>query len=280
MDLLQKLEKYSVESSKIDKDLFEKYNVKRGLRNQDGSGVLVGLTNIGDVVGYLREDDKILPCDGHLYYRGLDVNDIVQGFQKDKRHGFDETIFLLLTGKMPDQNELIEFTNYMASLRDLPPYFTKNMLLSLRGQDIMNMLARSVLVMYTTDEDPESKQHSVLLSQCLDLIAKFPVFAVYSYFGMRHSYQRKSLIIRHPEPELSTAENFVYMLKGEKYTKLEADIMDLCLVLHAEHGGGNNSSFTTRVVSSSGTDTYSAISSAIGSLKGPLHGGANIEVER
>jgi citrate synthase len=278
MDIINKLDKYSIDASQIDKELFTRFNVKRGLRNQDGSGVLVGLTNIGDVVGYEKEGEKVIPTHGRLYYRGIEVGDLVNGFQSDIRHGFDETVFLLLSGKLPNSDELAKFTAYLTGLRDLPQYFTKNMILSLRGRNIMNMLARSVLVLYTMDDYAEDQSHMNVLRQSLDLIAKFPVITAYSYFGFRHSYQRKSLVIRHPEPGLSTAENFIYMLKGDKYSRLEADILDLNLVLHAEHGGGNNSSFTTRVVSSSGTDTYSAIAAALGSLKGYLHGGANLQV--
>ncbi len=278
MDFLKDLNQFSINSSQIDKELFNRFNVKRGLRNQDGSGVLVGLTNIGDVVGYEKDGDKVIPCHGQLFYRGINLYDLVKGFQNDNRHGFDETVHLLISGKLPNSEELAATTSYLSSLRDLPTHFTKNMILSLRGRNIMNMLARSVLVLYTMDDKPEDPDHLNLVRQSLDLIAKFPVITAYSYFGMRHSYQRKSLVIRHPDPKLSTAENFIYMLKGEKYSKLEADILDLNLVLHAEHGGGNNSSFTTRVVSSSGTDTYSAIAAALGSLKGNLHGGANLRV--
>jgi len=254
------------------------YNVKRGLRNQDGSGVLVGLTNVGDVVGYDKKGSTIIPSEGRLFYRGISVEELVHGFQKDKRHGFDETVYLLLTGKLPNKEDLELFTSYMAGHRDLPNSFV-NLILSFRGKNIMNMLARSVLVMYTQDDEAENYSHINLLKQSLNLIAKFPVIAAYVYFGFRHTYQRKSLIFRHPDPALSTAENFLYMLKGEDYTRLEADILDLALVLHAEHGGGNNSTFATRVISSAGTDTYSAISAGLGSLKGYLHGGANLQVE-
>ncbi len=278
MDFLKTLDQSSFDSSQIEKELFTQFDVKRGLRNSDGSGVLVGLTNIGDVVGYEKNNDKITPIQGQLYFRGINVYDLVKGFQNDKRHGFDETVYLLLAGKLPNSEDLAATTAYLAGQRDLPSYFTKNMILSLRGKNIMNMLARSALVLYTLDDKAEDNSHLNVVRQALDLIAKFPVITAYSYFGMRHSFQRKSLIIRHPDPTLSTAENFLYMLKGEKYSSLEADILDLNLVLHAEHGGGNNSSFTTRVVSSSGTDTYSAISAAIGSLKGSLHGGANLRV--
>jgi citrate synthase len=277
-EFMQKLEEITVKASQIDKNLFDTYNVKRGLRNQDGSGVLVGLTNIGDVVGYEKKDNQIIPCEGKLFYRGIDVEDMVHGFQKDKRHGFDETVYLLLTGKLPSKDDLELFSSYMAGHRDLPHSFV-NLILSFRGKNIMNMLTRSILVMYTQDDEAENYSHINLLKQSLNLIAKFPVIAAYVYFGFRHTYQRKSLIFRHPDPVLSTAENFLYMLKGEDYNKLEADILDLALVLHAEHGGGNNSTFATRVISSAGTDTYSAISAGLGSLKGFLHGGANLQVE-
>lgn len=277
-EFMQKLEEITVQASQIDKSLFDTYNVKRGLRNLDGSGVLVGLTNIGDVVGYEKKDNQIIPCEGRLYYRGVDVNDLVHGFQKDKRHGFDETVYLLMTGKLPNKNDLELFSSYMAGHRDLPNSFV-NLILSFRGKNIMNMLSRSVLVMYTQDDEAENYSHINLLKQSLNLIAKFPIIAAYVYFGFRHTYQRKSLIFRHPEPSLSTAENFLYMLRGENYDRLEADILDLALVLHAEHGGGNNSTFATRVISSAGTDTYSAISAGLGSLKGFLHGGANLQVE-
>lgn len=266
-------------SSMIDKEIFTKMNVKRGLRNADSSGVLVGLTQIGNVKGYEPKGDGTLNAiEGKLFYRGYEISDLCHGFQGCGRHGFDETAFLLLTGKLPQEDELKFFSDYMKDLRDLPQFFTKNMILSLRGSDIMNMLARSVLSLYT--EDPKAEDYSLRnnLDQSLQLIARFPVFAAYAYFGMRHSYQRKSLIIRHPQHDLTTAENFLYMLKGREYTALEASTLDLCMVLHAEHGGGNNSSFTTRVVSSAETDIYSAIAAAIGSLKGRLHGGANLKV--
>jgi citrate synthase len=277
-DILQKLEELTINASQIDKDLFEKFNVKRGLRNQDGTGVLVGLTNVGDVVGYNKKDDKIIPCDGQLYYRGIEIADLVSGYQKDGRHGFDETVYLLLTGSLPTKENLDMLSSYLVGHRDLPNSFV-NLILSFRGTNIMNMLARSVLVMYTQDDDAENYTHLNLLRQSLNLIAKFPIIAAYIYFSFKHTYQRKSLVFRHPDPSLSTAENFLYLLKGECYSKLEADILDLSFVLHAEHGGGNNSTFATRVISSAGTDTYSAIAAGLGSLKGYLHGGANLQVE-
>ena len=278
MALYEKLAAKAVASSDIDKGLFDKYSVKRGLRNTDFSGVLVGLTSIGDVEGYDKIDGRLEPKHGKLFYRGVELKELAKGFQSQKRHGFEETAYLLLSGHLPNTVELEQFTKTLADERHLPPFFSKNMILSLRGRDIMNMLARSVLGLYTADEDAEDLSPENLIKQSISLIAKFPVIVAYSYFGMRHSYQGKSLVIRHPQPNLSVAENFLYMLKGECYTQLEADLLDLSLVIHAEHGGGNNSSFTTRVVSSAQTDTYSAIAAALGSLKGGLHGGANLKV--
>ncbi|MBN2165578.1 MAG: citrate/2-methylcitrate synthase [Marinilabiliaceae bacterium] len=278
MDFLERMSKYAVEAASIDKSLFDEYNVKRGLRNADFSGVLVGLTRIGDVVGYKKEDGKILPVEGELYYRGIEITDLVHGFQKDNRHGFEETAYLLLSGRLPKSGELTKFIDHLAAERDLPLFFSKNMVLALQGRNIMNMLARSVLALYSADDQAENYSAENLMRQSISLIAKFPVIVAYSYFGMRHTYQHRSLVIRHPKPELSLAENFLYMMKGESYTKLEADLLDLSLVIHAEHGGGNNSTFTTRVVSSAQTDTYAAISAALGSLKGDFHGGANLKV--
>jgi citrate synthase len=278
-DIVAKISEDVKKASYIVPELFEKYSVKRGLRNADHSGVLVGLTNVGDVVGYQKEGDKIVPVDGKLIYRGIDVEDLVNGAISQQRHGFDEVVYLLLCGKLPNESELKEFLHYMGSLRELPDEFTKNMILSMKGQDIMNMLARSVLGLYTLDQKAEDTSLENLVDQSLNLIAKFPTIIAYSYHAMRHAFQRKTLSIRHPNTDLSTAENFLLMLKGEgKYTPLEADILDLSLILHADHGGGNNSTFTIRVTSSTETDTYSAVASAIASLKGPLHGGANHEV--
>jgi citrate synthase len=275
-----KLEKSVKESCQIDSELFEKYDVKRGLRNSDGTGVLVGLTKIGEVVGYKKEGDKVVAIPGRLLYRGIDIEDIAAGFQKDGRHGFDETVYLLLTGHLPNKEELDEFSAYMGSLRALPDYFIKDMILSMKGKDVLNMLARSILGLYTLDDKPEDLSLENMIKQTLNVIAKFPAIVAYSYQALRHLYQGKTLSIRHPQPDLSPAENFLYLIKGDckGYSKLEADLLDLLLVLHAEHGGGNNSTFTMRVTSSSETDIYSAVTSAIGSLKGPLHGGANVRV--
>ena len=275
-----KLEGAVRESCQIENSLFEKFDVKRGLRNTDGTGVLVGLTNICDVVGYKKEDGKVIAIPGKLLYRGIEIEEITSGFQKEGRHGFDETVFLLLTGHLPSQQELMDFSQYMATLRSLPDDFVKDMILSMKGKDVLNILARSVLGLYILDEKPDDISLSNMIRQSLNIIAKFPTIVAYSYQALRHLYKGKTLSIRHPQTKLTPAENFLYLIKGEKkgYSKLEADLLDLMLVLHAEHGGGNNSSFTMRVTSSSETDIYSAVTSAIGSLKGPLHGGANVRV--
>jgi len=275
--IVQKLSDSIKITSKIDLDLYSKFNVKRGLRNEDHTGVLVGLTKIGDVVGYKRnEEGKLEAIPGRLLYRGIDVEALCHGIQKEGRQGFEETIYLLLSGNLPTKQELEEYSKYLASKRSLPQVFTKDVILSLKGKDLMNMLARSVMTLYCFDEDADNTSRDNLMLQCLNLIAKFPTIIAYSYHGLMHGFYCKTLHIRHPRPELTIAENFLYMLKGtDRYTKLDAEILDLALILHAEHGGGNNSTFTVRVTSSSGTDTYSAITAAIGSLKGPLHGGAN-----
>jgi citrate synthase len=274
-----KLEESVREACRIDNNLFEKFDVKRGLRNNDRTGVLVGLTNIGDVVGYEKKNGKVIAVPGRLLYRGIDIEDITHGFQKEHRHGFDETVFLLLTGKLPMHNELEEFSSYLASMRGLPDDFVKDMILSMKGKDVLNMLARSVLGLYTLDDKADDISLDNMIKQSLNLIAKFPSIIAYSYQALRHVYQGKTLSIRHTQKNLTTAENFLHLIKGEGfYSKLQADLIDLSLVLHAEHGGGNNSTFTMRVTSSTETDIYSAVTSAIGSLKGPLHGGANLRV--
>ncbi len=279
MAVIEHLAKAAVQSCEIDKTLYDKFNVKRGLRNSDFSGVLVGLTNIGDVIGYTKDENGVtIPKEGELYYRGYEITTLTRGFQADNRHGFEETAYLLLSGKLPNKEEMDEFKKIIKQEQEIPFSLSKNLILSLRGKCIMNMLARTVLGLYTDDDEAENYSPENLIRQSISLIARVPVIVAYAYFGMRHSFQRRSLVIRHPNPDLSLAENFLYMLKGDKYIKLEADLLDLALVLHAEHGGGNNSTFTTRVVSSSQTDTYSAIAAGLGSLKGELHGGANIKV--
>jgi citrate synthase len=278
-EFFSKLEVSVKDACYIDNSLFEKFDVKRGLRNTDRTGVLVGLTNIGDVVGYEKSDGKIVAVPGRLLYRGIDIEDITHGFQKEKRHGFDETVYLLLTGKLPGKDELDDFSSHLASLRDLPDHFVKDMILSMKGRDVLNMLARSVLGLYTLDENADDIKLNNMIRQSLNIIAKFPSIIAYSYQALRHAYQGKTLSIRHPQKALTTAENFLHLLKGEGfYSRLQADLIDLSLVLHAEHGGGNNSTFTMRVTSSTETDIYSATTAAIGSLKGPLHGGANLRV--
>jgi len=264
----------------IDSKHYETFDVKRGLRNKDKTGVLAGLTNVGDVVGIKKEGDKVIPVPGRLLYRGIEIEDLANGFKNDQRHGFDETVYLLLTGKQPAKEELAKFTDHMAQLRKLPDSFIKNMILTMKGRDVLNMLSRSILGLYTLDPRADELTMRNMIEQTLNIIAKFPTIIAYSYQAMSHAYQGKTLSIRYPSTVLSTAENFLYLVKGgnSRYTKLEADLLDLALVLHAEHGGGNNSTFTMRVTSSSETDIYSSITAAIGSLKGPLHGGANLKV--
>ena len=277
--LIYKLSETIKTTSRIDKELFTQFNVKRGLRNEDHSGVLVGLTKVGDVVGYEKLPEgglKAVP--GKLIYRGIDVEDLVHGFQAEHRLGFEETAFLLLSGYQPDAEELKAFSKLLVEGMALAQKATMN-IIDLEGQDIMNILARSVLEMYTFDSNPDDITRDNLIRQSIDLIAKFPTIVAYAFNILRHSQQGRSLHIRHPNEDMSYAENFLYMMKGPgNYTELDVKILDLTLILHADHGGGNNSTFTVRVVSSTQTDTYSAIAAGIGSLKGPLHGGANIKV--
>jgi len=276
------LERYSVVAERnnlFDQTYFEKYNVKRGLRNADGSGVVVGLTEIGEVHGYVIDEGEKSDAFGRLRYRGYDVKDLVAGFQKEQRFGFEETAFLLLFGTLPKKNELEDFSAFLGSLRTLPNGFVEDVILRFPSPDIMNQLARSVLFTYSFDANPEDYSIKNILRQSVELISRFPSYVAYSYQAKRHYYDNKSLNIHHPQPGLSTAENFLYMVRPDNsFTPLEAEILDLALVLHAEHGGGNNSTFSIRLVSSAGTDTYSAMGSAIGSLKGIKHGGANIKV--
>ncbi|MDR2287080.1 MAG: citrate/2-methylcitrate synthase [Prevotellaceae bacterium] len=275
--LIYKLSETVKTTCKIDNDLFTKYNVKRGLRNEDRSGVLVGLTQIGNVVGYERLPEGVVKAiPGKLYYRGYDVENIVRALIEEKRFGFEEIAYLMLSGELPDKENL---QNFRELLNDNMPLEqkTKLYIIDLEGQNIMNILARSVLEMYNFDPNPDDISPDNLMRQSIELISKFPAIIAYAYNIYRHSTSGHSLNIRHPKENLSIAENFLYMLK-RTYTQLEARMLDLLLVLQAEHGGGNNSTFTVRVTSSTGTDTYSAIAAGIGSLKGPLHGGANIQV--
>lgn len=263
----------------IDPELFTKYQVKRGLRDIDGRGVLVGLTDIGEVHSYIIDEGEMVPIPGQLRYRGIDVSQITKGYLKDHRFGFEETTYLLLFGHLPNPDELTEFEALLGSQRQLPTDFVNDMILKNPSKDIMNSLARSVLALYSYDDMPDSIDTYNVLKQCIQLIACFPTLAVYGYQAYAHAHKKQSLYIHAPQPHLSTAENILYMLRPDcQYTPLEATLLDLALILHAEHGGGNNSSFTTHLITSSGTDTYSVIAAALGSLKGPRHGGANIKV--
>lgn len=276
--LIYKLSDEVKNSCKIDNELFSEYGVKRGLRNEDGSGVLVGLTNIGNVVGYERDEKgNLKPTNGKLFYRGYELDDLVTPLLHEKRFGFEEIAFLLLSGKLPDKEELSAFREL---LNDNMPLDHRTIvhIIDLEGSNIMNILARCVLEMYTFDPNPDDISRDNLMRQSIELIARFPTIIAYAYNIYRHSVQGRSLHIRHPKENLSIAENFLYMLKNEDYTELDARMLDLLLIIQAEHGGGNNSTFTVRVTSSSRTDTYSSIAAGIGSLKGPLHGGANIKV--
>ena len=267
------------QNCQINPELFEKYDVKRGLREKSGKGVLVGLTKIAEVKSYTIDDGDMIPCEGKLYYRGIDIEELVDGFIQNNRFGFEETAYLLMFGALPNEKELKDFKEDLIYYRDLPTSFTRDFILKAPSRNIMNSLARSVLTLYTYDDSADSVDIDTLVRQSLQMIARFPRLAVYSYQALAHYYQENSLFIHAPSPDLSIAENILYMLRADNsFTELEARVLDLALVLHSDHGGGNNSAFTTRVVTSTGTDTYSTIASAIGSLKGPRHGGANIKV--
>ena len=278
-ELILRLSESIKTTSNIPKDLFKEMGVKRGLRNDDHSGVLAGLTRVGDVVGYERNEDGTLkPVPGRLYYRGINVENLVRGVQEDDRLGFEETAFLLLSGSLPSKDELESFRKFIMQTMPLKHEATMN-ILSLQGKNIMNILARSVLELYIYDEDPDNVSKDNLIRQSINLIAKFPTIIAYAYNVLRHNQQGRSLHVRHPDENLSVAENFLLMMKGHgNYTELDIKILDLALILHADHGGGNNSTFSVRVTSSTETDTYSSIAAGIGSLKGPLHGGANVKV--
>ncbi len=263
----------------IDTDLFTKYDVKRGLRDLNGKGVLAGLTNISDVRASKIVDGVQVPTHGRLFYRGYDVKDLVEGFAGENRFGFEEITYLLLFDKLPDKKELAEFTKLLSGYRSLPTSFVRDIIMKAPSNDMMNTLARSVLTLYSYDDRADDTSLPNVLRQCLQLIALFPMLSIYGYQAYSHYHNGESLYIHQPRPELSNAENILHILRPDSsYTPLEAKILDIALILHMEHGGGNNSSFTTHVVTSSLTDTYSVIAAAIGSLKGPRHGGANIKV--
>lgn len=276
---LEKLVEYSMRSGQIDGKLYEEYDVKRGLRDSSGKGVLTGLTEISDVVSFGYVDGEKVPIDGELYFQGVNVRDLVKGFA-NRRFAFEEATYLLLFGKLPTKEQLDEFIELLGEFRSLPDTFVRDVVMKAPSSNMMNTLQKCVLTLYSYDENPEDISISNVLQQSLKLIAQFPLFCVYGYHAYRHYHLDKSLIIRNPKPELSTAENILRLLRKDgTYTELEAKVLDVALVLHAEHGGGNNSTFTTHVVSSTGTDTYSAVAASLGSLKGPKHGGANLKVQ-
>lgn len=278
-DWIAPLANLATECSAINPELYSKYDVKRGLRDISGKGVLAGLTEIGEVHSYIIDESEMIPCPGKLYYRGYDIEEIVQGFLSKDRFGFEETCYLLLFGDLPNDKSLKEFEENLSRLRNLPSDFTRDMIMKAPCKDLMNVLARSVLSLYSFDDNADDNSIPNVLRQCLEMIAYFPLLAVYGYQAYTHYFGKNSLYIHSPRPELSTAENILHMLRPDsRYTKLEATLLDLALVLHAEHGGGNNSTFTAHVVTSTGTDTYSVMAAALGSLKGPRHGGANIKV--
>lgn len=263
----------------IESSYYDKYNVKRGLRNENGTGVLVGLTRVGSVTGYQMKNDEKLPAEGELYFRGINIKDMVAGFQQEQRRGFEESVYLLLFGELPTPQALQQFNELLDKYRDLPKGFTENMILKIPSKDIMNKLQRSILVLYSYDDDPDNISISNVLKQSIELIARFPAIISYGYQAKAHNFDGKSLYIHSPKRGIGTAENILHMIRPDNaYTKVEAETLDLCMAIHADHGGGDNSSFATHVVSSNGTDTYSAIAAAVGCLKGPRHGGANIMV--
>ena len=267
-----------VTNNRIDPSLFGQYNIKRGLRDQDGKGVLAGITNISRIDAFEEKDGKKVPCDGKLWYRGYNVYDLIRGL-RGKRYAFEEAAYLLLIGDLPNEAQLDAFKDSLVKCRDLPTNFVRDVIMKAPSHDLMNSLTRSVLTLASYDDDIGKTDLQTQLEQCIKLISVFPMLAVYGYHAYHYYECGGSMYIHRPKPELSTAENLLQMLRpDQKYTELEAHVLDIALLLHMEHGGGNNSTFTTRVVSSSGSDTYSVIAAALSSLKGPKHGGANIKV--
>ena len=263
----------------IDPAYYEKWDVKRGLRNADGTGVMAGVTQIGNVLGYYVQDGERIPMPGKLIYRGIDVEELIDGFVSEGRFGFEETAYLLLFGALPTRAQLDMFQSLLTSWHTLPHMFTEDMIIKAPSPDVMNKLGRAVLALYSYDDAPDDNSLSNELRQAIQLIARVPVIVAHAFAVKRHYYDNESLYLHRPQEGLSVAENFLYSVRHDnQFTPEEARLLDLCLVLHAEHGGGNNSAFACRVLSSSGTDIYSAISAAVGSLKGPRHGGANKKV--
>ncbi|HYE66973.1 MAG TPA: citrate/2-methylcitrate synthase [Anaerovoracaceae bacterium] len=279
-NFMKTMTEHLISNNAIDGSLYGKYDVKRGLRDSNGAGVVVGLTKIGDVQGYeVNERNEKVAIDGKLYYRGIDVEDIVNNCLADNRFGYEETSYLLLFGVLPSKSQLEDFKKVVGMKRELPLGFPRDMILTAPSKNVMNKLARSVLALYSYDENPDDVSVDNVLRQSINLIGYFPSLIAYGYQAKRSYYDNESLHLHYPDPELSTAENILRLMRPtSEYTELEAKLLDLSMILHAEHGGGNNSSFTTHVVSSTGTDTYSTIAAAVGSLKGPKHGGANVEV--
>ena len=276
---LLKLSKIYEDDISIDPELYTKYDVKRGLRDLNGKGVLVGLTEISDVCSSKIVDGKSVPMEGELYYRGYNVKDLVTGISESSHFGFEECTYLLLFGKLPNQKELDEFTHLLSYYRTLPTGFVRDIIMKAPSRDMMNTLARSVLTLYSYDDAADDISIPNVLRQCLQMISLFPLLSVYGYQAYKHYHDGESLFIHQPKPEYSTAENILHILRADsKFSALEAKLLDIALILHMEHGGGNNSTFTTHLVSSSATDTYSVIAASLGSLKGPKHGGANIKV--
>ncbi|MCM1322048.1 MAG: citrate/2-methylcitrate synthase [Bacteroides sp.] len=276
---MKKLSLLAENNDPIDPCLYQRYDVRRGLRYADGRGVLIGLTQIGDVVGYEMVDGEKKAVPGKLIYRGYNIEDIIRDSEKHEQFGFEQIVYLLLFGELPTQAQLEEFSAFLGSKRMLPENFTEDMIMKAPSSDIMNKLARGVLASYSYDSNPEDTSPANNLRQCIELIARFPTLTAYAYQAKQRFYEKKSMYIHNPKPELSTAENILRLIRYDKaYTKLEAEILDLALILHAEHGGGNNSTLSVHVISSADTDTYSAIAAAVGSLKGKRHGGANIQV--
>lgn len=276
---IEVLAKKMTDNSIIDPSLYSKYNVKRGLRDLDGKGVLTGLTDISTIIQNKEVDGKLVPCDGELYYRGYNVNDIINGITDDNRFGFEEVVYLLLFGEMPNPQELHDFKELLVQYRTLPQNFVRDVILKAPSEDMMNSIARSVLTLFCYDTNPNDTSINNVLRQCIQLISVFPLLSVYGYHAYNHYLRDKSLYIHRADPSMSTAEVILSLLRPDrKYTPLEAKVLDMALILHMEHGGGNNSTFTTHVVTSSGTDTYSATAAALASLKGPKHGGANVKV--
>ncbi len=273
---LERLSALVENRNRIDPALYGRYNVKRGLRNDDGTGVLVGLTEIGEVYSYIIDEGERIPVEGRLFYRGIEISDIVHGFYDDKRFGFEETAFLILFGELPKPDELEDFCRLLAVKRALPPSFTEDMILKAPSPDIMNKLARAVLASYSYDPNPDDTHILNVLRQSIELIARFPVMIAHGYMAKRHYYDNQSLFLHAPREDYNTAQNILHLIRPDsQFSELEARILDLALVLHAEHGGGNNSTFVTHAVASSGSDAFSVIAAAIGSLKGPQHGGAS-----